>query len=87
MNPTSQHFNPADDRKSHQCEVVLNALRQGPKSTIELRELNVMSPAVRVMEWRRRGLVIDTLRVGRCAVYALREDEGRPQHLNLLGSS
>lgn len=75
MNGTSQHFEPTDDAKSSQCRVVLTALREGPMSTIDLRALHVMSPAARVMDLRRRGLSIDTMRKGRCAVYALHEGE------------
>lgn len=71
MNGTSEHFEPTEDAKTSQCRVVLMALREGPMSTLDLRALNVMSPAARVMDLRRRGLIIDTMRMGRCAVYAL----------------
>lgn len=73
MNGTSQHFNPIDDAKASQCGVVLTALREGPRSTLDLRALHVMSPAARVMDLRQRGLSIDTLRSGRCAVSRLCE--------------
>lgn len=73
MNGTSTHFDPTGDHKANQRRVVLSALRQGPQSTIDLRALSVMSPAARVLDLRRQGLTIDTLRSGRCAVYALRE--------------
>ena len=40
---------------------VLDALRTGPKSTIQLRrEWDVMAPAARVLELRRRGFEIVT---------------------------
>ena len=58
MNGTSAHFQPTDDDKASQRRLVLTELRQGPRSTHDLR---------------RQGLIIDTLRVRRCAVYALRE--------------
>lgn len=73
MNGTSAHFQPTDDDKAHQRRLVLGELRQGPRSTHDLRALAVMSPAARVLDLRRQGLMIDTLRVGRCAVYSLRE--------------
>ena len=73
MNGTSSFFEPTADDKASQRAVVLSALRQGPKSTIDLRALQVMSPAARVMDLRRQGRHIVTLRNGRCAVYALRE--------------
>lgn len=73
MNETSVHFNPSDDGKAKQCLLVLSELRKGPRSTNDLRALGVMSPAARVLDARRSGFVIDTLRVERCAVYALRE--------------
>lgn len=73
MNGTSSHFEPTDDHKANQRRLVLSALRQGPQSTIDLRALHIMSPAARVMDLRRQGLNIDTLRKGRCAVYALHE--------------
>lgn len=73
MTSASEHFEPTDKTKARQCAVVLTALRQSPQSTLDLRSLLVMSPAARVMDLRRQGLHIDTLRNGRCAVYALRQ--------------
>lgn len=73
MNSTSTHFNPSDDIKARQRQLVMSELRKGPRSTNDLRALGVMSPAARVLEARRSGLVIDTLREGRCAVYKLCE--------------
>ena len=73
MNSTSTHFNPSDDNKAKQRQLVMSELRKGPRSTNDLRALGVMSPAARVLEERRSGSIIDTLREGRCAVYALRE--------------
>lgn len=73
MNDTSAFFEPTDDDKASQRGLVLSELRQGPRSTHDLRALAVMSPAARVLDLRRQGLMIETLRVGRCAVYALRE--------------
>ena len=73
MNSTSSFFEPTATDKASQSAVVLSALQQGPQSTIDLRALHVMSPAARVMDLRRQGREIVTLRNGRCAVYALRE--------------
>ena len=73
MNGAGQHFDPDRHDRAGQQRVVLSALRQRPQSTIDLRALHIMSPAARVMDLRRQGLNIDTLRNGRCAVYALHE--------------
>ena len=43
-----------------QQKTVLKALMEGPKTTIELRRLNILSPAPRVMELRNMGIGIDT---------------------------
>jgi len=40
--------------------MVLRALMEGPKTTVELRRLNILSPAPRVMELRNMGIDIDT---------------------------
>jgi hypothetical protein len=64
---------PSESTKEKQGRIVLNALRQGPKSTLDLRALHVMNCAARVLELRRVGVRIETLRKGRCAVYILHE--------------
>ena len=51
------------EAKAHQRKLILDALRQGPLTTIAARELlGVMSPAARVMEARRAGHNIETMR-------------------------
>ncbi len=53
-----------DNSASAQRARVIQALRTGPKTTIELRELwGVMSPAPRVFELRLLGYCIETLQV------------------------
>ncbi|MFT4255637.1 MAG: helix-turn-helix domain-containing protein [Pseudoxanthomonas sp.] len=52
---------------------LLKALRQGPVTTIEARrDLNIMAPAVRVFELRKRGHNIVTRPLH------LHDDQGRP---------
>ena len=43
-----------------QQKTVLKALMNGPKTTMELRKLNVLSPAPRVLELREVGFNIET---------------------------
>jgi hypothetical protein len=43
-----------------QQKTVLKALMDGPKTTVELRRLNVLSPAPRVLELREGGFYIET---------------------------
>lgn len=76
-----------DNTISGQQQRVLHALREGPQSTLHLRSYyNVMMPAVRVLELRKKGYQIDTLRqtaiddFGRkhpaIAIYVLRGELG-----------
>ena len=66
-------LNPSQGTKAHQRKLILDALRQGPLTTIGAREdLGVMSPAARVMEARRAGHNIDTVR------RTVWDSEGRP---------
>ncbi|WP_374487013.1 helix-turn-helix domain-containing protein [Zoogloea sp.] len=56
-------FEPGDHAKARQRAVLLAELRQGPVTTIQAREaLGIMSPAARVLELRRSGLDILTVR-------------------------
>lgn len=51
-----------DANASTQRALVASYLREnGSASTLELREIGVMSPASRIMELRRRGWVIITV--------------------------
>lgn len=43
--------------------IVLHALQQGPKTTVELRhQLGIMHPAARIQELRGSGFIINTIR-------------------------
>lgn len=60
----TKNHNINDTSAAGQRQRVLAAIRTGPKTTIELREqYGVISPAPRVLELRRMGYVIHTLRV------------------------
>ena len=64
---------PSLQAKEHQRDLILDALRMGPLTTLEARErLGVMSPAARTMELRRAGFKIETVR--KTAL----DSEGRP---------
>ena len=57
------NLNPSHEAKAHQRNLILDALRRGPLTTISAREdLGIMSPAARVMEARRAGHCIETVR-------------------------
>lgn len=57
-------LNPHNTSASNARQIILRALRMGPKTTIQLREQHgIMSPAPRVLELRERGYAIDTVRV------------------------
>ena len=57
-------FNFNDTSAQNQRNVVLMALRESPKTTIELRDnFGVMMPAARIKELRQQGYKIDTLRL------------------------
>lgn len=43
-----------------QQKTVLQALMSGPKTTVELRQLNILSPAPRVQELREMNFDIET---------------------------
>ncbi len=61
---TSKKLNPKDTTAANQRAIVIQALRDGNKTTIELREkYGVMSPAPRVIELRALGYSILTIRV------------------------
>jgi hypothetical protein len=71
---TGADFKPSEADQAGQQAVVLAALRDGPATTLQLREQGVSSPAPRVLELRRAGFQIATHRVGRVACYALHTD-------------
>ena len=80
---------PADNSESASAQRrrVLDALRSGPKSTIQLRrDWDILSPAARVLELKRRGSDIFTQRVHHAtecgklhcvALYVLLREKGR----------
>lgn len=56
-------FEPGETAKSRQRAALLAALHQGPVSTVYAREaLGIMHPGGRVLELRRAGLAILTVR-------------------------
>jgi len=60
---TQNQFDPSESVKARQRASLLAALRVGPLTTLEAREvLGVMHPAGRVLELRRLGYAIVTLR-------------------------
>lgn len=75
-------FEPSEGAKARQCAAILAALRTGPLSSLTAREgLGVLHPAGRVLELRKAGHQIATVRRtaidadGRkhaCASYELR---------------
>lgn len=57
-------LNPNNTSIDNQHAIVLAALKDGPKTTIELRHVfGVMMPAARIRELRLAGNQIDTVRV------------------------
>lgn len=64
-------FAPLDAERTAQQATVLEALKGGPRTTLELRALGVPSCAARVLELRRQGFDILTSRAGRFALYVL----------------
>ena len=53
-----------DDSANAQCLRILNALRQGSKTTFDLiRECNAVRPGARITELRQRGYKINTVRM------------------------
>lgn len=80
-------FDIGPDAKTHQRAIILHALRNGPLSTLDARQiLGVFGVAVRVFELRRSGYEIKTKmelkfdaegRPHKCAVYSLSHDVGK----------
>lgn len=65
IHPTPQKV-PQDDSAHSQRLRLLERLKVAPVDTITARrDLDVMHPAARIMELKRRGNMIDTVRVGR----------------------
>jgi hypothetical protein len=60
----SKHaFNFNDTSAANQRNIILDALKDNPKTTIELRrDYGVMQPAPRILELRAQGYRIDTVR-------------------------
>lgn len=59
---TKANFN--DTSAQNQRNIVLTALRESPKTTIELRhDFGIMQPAPRIFELKKRGFNILSLRV------------------------
>ena len=75
-----------DNSAAAQRERVLGAMRSGPKSTLQLRrDWDVLSPAARVLELKRRGFEIltqwvheatDCGKLHRVALYVLLRETG-----------
>lgn len=66
--------------KAIQRQIILDRLQQSPITTLEAREIGIMSPASRIMELKRQGHLITSRIVavelpdGRftsCALYSL----------------
>ena len=76
----------SDNSAAAQRARVLDAMRSGPKSTIQLRrDWDVLSPAARVLELKRRGFEIltqwvheatDCGKLHRVALYVLLRETG-----------
>ncbi len=61
-----ESLNPNNTSVSNQQTIILNALLDGPKTTIELRhQYGIMQPAPRVLELKKQGYQIISLRVSR----------------------
>lgn len=57
-------FNSSDTSADNQQIIILMALRDSPKTTIELRHnYGIMQPAPRIKELREQGYKIDTVRI------------------------
>jgi len=53
-----------DTSANNQRNIILNALNDSPKTTVELRrDYGVMMPAARILELRANGHRIDTVRM------------------------
>ena len=68
-------FMPSGDDLVKQLALTLAALRKGPRTTLELRSLNVAHPGGRIMSLRRLGFHIKTFKRGKFAEYHLHSDE------------
>lgn len=56
--------NKKDTSTVNQQNIILQALKNSPKTTIELRhDYGIMQPAPRILELREQGYKIDTVRV------------------------
>jgi hypothetical protein len=71
---SGEQFKPSDEARATQCLTVLAALRAGPQRTADLYRLGVLAGARRILELRRAGHCIDTIKIGRIGVYVLREE-------------
>ena len=61
---SNKTLNTHDTSTSNQHAIVLIALRENPKTTIELRhDYGIMQPAPRIKELREQGHKIDTVRI------------------------
>ena len=57
-------LNPNNTSATNQRAIILEALKQSPKTTVQLRyELGIMQPAPRILELKARGHNINTIRV------------------------
>ncbi len=62
----AESLSPNNTSVSNQRAIILNALLNGPKTTIELRhQYGIMQPAPRVLELKRQGHQIISQRVTR----------------------
>lgn len=64
-------FQPSAEAVSAQCAVVLVELGKGPRTTTELHMIGVLAPAARILDLRRAGHEVATVRSGRQACYVL----------------
>lgn len=71
-------FKPSAEALTAQGQDLLAALREGPKSTAQLRAIlgQSSSPAARVLDARKAGHRIVTQREGRQALYSLLPGDG-----------
>ena len=61
---SSKSLNPNDTSTNNQQAIALTALKDSPKTTIELRhDYGIMQPAPRIKELREQGHRIDTVRI------------------------
>jgi hypothetical protein len=68
-------FIPSSDDLVKQLGLTLAELRKGPRTTLELRALNVAHPGGRIMSLRRLGFHITTCKRDKFAEYHLHSDE------------